>query len=90
MIDLKDFAEEYGAALDAANEYKRRAQKGLPSDRFADGANGEALVAQGIAAMQTIMNLQNAAIVEMYNDIQARGQDAVRLYTADSKYANEA
>lgn len=89
MIDLSDFEQEHAEAIKAAGEYARRWEKGLPSDRFANGTIGEALVGQGIRAMQTIMTLQNAAILEMFQEIQARGSDAMRLYTADSKYAKE-
>lgn len=87
MIDIDDFKQEHQEAIDAANEYARRWEKGLPTDRFANGAKGEAMVGQGIRAFQTIMAIQNAALIEMFNEIQERGADAMRLHHSDSKYA---
>lgn len=86
MIDLDDFRKEHEEAIAAANEYARRWEKGLPSDRFANGAKGEALVGRGIRAFQQIMAMQNAALIELFNEIQERGTNATRLHSADSKY----
>ena len=83
MIDLDDFREEYREALLAANEYKRRCEKGLPADRLTDGTAGAKMVAEGIRAMQIIMALQTQAISEMFSDMQSRGKDAMRLHSAD-------
>lgn len=84
--DLDAFAEDNADALQAASEYVRRAEKGLPPDRFCDGATGAKLVARGIYAMQCIMAAQNDALIAMAADMQAKGADAMRLHKQDSKY----
>lgn len=88
MLDAEQidaFAEDNADALQAASEYVRRAEKGLPPDRFCDGATGAKLVARGIYAMQCIMAAQNDALVAMAADMQAKGADAMRLHTKDAK-----
>ena len=84
--DIDAFAEDNQEAIAAAAEYVRRAEKGLPPDRFTDGATGAKLVARGIHAMQCIMDAQNAALVAILADMQERGTDAMRLHKQDSKY----
>jgi hypothetical protein len=52
--DIAAFEEAQADNLDAAAEYNRRMMKGLPTDRFTDGAAGAVKVARGIAALGTI------------------------------------
>ena len=84
--DITAFEEANADALQAASEYARRAQKGLPSDRWADGTTGAVMVAQGIIAQQRIIAMQTAALVNLYEAMRKAGTDAMRLHSADSKY----
>lgn len=90
MVDLSDFEREYGEALEAAAEFARRKEKGIPSDRWADGHVGAVNVAIGIRAMQAIMAMQSQVISEMFADMQHRGTDATRIYGEHSKYKDQA
>jgi hypothetical protein len=76
VIDLDDFREEYNAALKAALEFARRAKKGTPSDRWADGDVGLRLVAEGIRAQLFIMDMQTAALAELKAEIDRARADA--------------
>lgn len=78
--DIQAFSEDNADAIAAASEYARRAAKGLPADRFADGANGAMLVARGIHALQVVMSLQSEALVAMADELRDRGTDAMRLH----------
>ena len=70
------------ADIQAAYEFARRAAKGLPADRLYDGADGAMRVARGI--------LKLGVIIADYEEIEkARGVDAMRLHSADSKYKRE-
>lgn len=84
--DIAAFEESNAEALTAAAEYARRAQKGIPPDRWADGNTGAVMVAQGILAQQRIMAMQTAALVDLYEAMKQAGTDAMRLHSADSKY----
>ena len=66
--DISEFEKINSAAIDAAATYERRSRKGLPADRWSDGTHGAALVAEGIAAMQKIIQLQTAVMAELYKD----------------------
>jgi hypothetical protein len=85
--DIEAFREAHGEAMDKAQEFSRRAFKGLPVDRYGS-AHDLFSVAQGIKAMDNIIELQTKLIVDLFNDIQARGSEAMRLHTQDSKYAD--
>lgn len=78
-VDLDDFREEYDAALKAAAEFARRAQKGTPSDRWADGDVGLKLVARGILAHLTIMKMLTDALSEMKAEIDRVRADATHM-----------
>jgi hypothetical protein len=84
--DITAFQEDAATALAAADEYARRAQKGLPPDRFTDGTTGALMVARGIIAQQRIIAMQTAALVDLYEAMRKAGTDAMRLHSADSKY----
>jgi hypothetical protein len=89
MIDadaIEAFREANEPAIEAATEYARRAEKGLPSDRWTDGTHGARMVAQGIAARDRIIAMQTAALVDLYEAMRQAGTDAMRLHSADSKY----
>lgn len=66
MIDLSDFEAEHAEALAQANEYARRAEKGLPEDRWAT-TRQQHLVAKGIRAMQQIMHMQAEVLEAIVN-----------------------
>ena len=84
--DIAAFQDSNAEALDAATEYARRAQKGIPPDRWTDGNQGARMVAQGIAARDAIIAMQTAALVDLYEAMKKAGTDAMRLHSADSKY----
>ena len=59
--DIEAFHDDNASALSQASEYARRAEKGLPVDRWATVGQAH-LVAQGIRAMQQIIGLQTEII----------------------------
>ena len=63
--------------IEAAREYARRAQKGLPTDRFADGADGERLVAKGIDEMDRLLAWSYLEIERLKAEKFASGLDAM-------------
>lgn len=80
MIDLSDFREEHQAALDAASEFRKRAERGLPPDRWADGTAGQRRVAHGIAIMEWIMEAQADAILALMDEKRQSGIDAMEMH----------
>lgn len=78
MINLDDFREEYGEAIDAANEFARRSRKGIPADRWASTTQ-LAEVAKGIRAMQQIINMQREANEAFLADMIAAGEQSMSL-----------
>jgi hypothetical protein len=87
MLDadqIDAFREDTADAIDAAMTYRKRAKKGLPADRWADGATGARLVAQGIHALECIIAMQTAALEDMLEEATARGVDAMRLHKEDN------
>lgn len=84
--DIDAFEADNADAIAAASEYARRAAKGLPADRFADGADGAMLVARGIHAYQVIMAVQTDALAGMAQELQDRGTDAMRLHSKDTPH----
>ena len=89
MLDAEQIANwerDNADALQAAAEYVRRAEKGLPADRLCDGAVGARLVAKGIHAQQVIMALQADALAALAAELQDRGADAMDLHSEDSPY----
>jgi len=84
--DIEAFAEKNERPMSAALEFARRAQKGLPSDRWADGASGDQDVAQGIAALFEQNQMLASAFMQLWNEKVKEGVDAMRLHGKDSKY----
>jgi post-segregation antitoxin (ccd killing protein) len=66
MIDLQDWQDEHREALSQASEFARRAEKGIPCDRWATERQMH-LVAKGIRAMQQVM-LWQAETLEAMTD----------------------
>lgn len=93
---LVQYAEQNKQFTDAALEYARRAQKGLPADRFANGTDGERMTALGIDALRKY-GAHAAMVADMWRDLamelmeqqKRAGIDAMRLHTGDSKYAQK-
>ena len=63
--DITAFQEAHDASMTKADEYARRAFKGLPADRYAS-ANDMYSVAQGIKAFQSIIQFQTRALSEQH------------------------
>jgi hypothetical protein len=80
MIGLDDFRPEHQAALDAAAKFRKRAEKGIPPDRWADGTAGQRLVAQGIAIMEGLLETQADVIRAMIEADRQRGIDAMEMH----------
>lgn len=78
-VDLDDFREEHDAALKQASEFARRAEKGLPSDRYGS-AKELWLTAKGIRAMQRIIDMQTDALEDMWAAQIAASASAMTVY----------
>ena len=77
--DIAAFQDDNASALQAATEYARRAEKGIPADRWTDGTHGARMVAQGIAAQSRIIAMQTAALLALYGAMrQAGGRNPAR------------
>lgn len=59
--DIEAFADENGAAMAMAAKFARRAQRGLPPDRWAT-THEMHQVAHGIAALHRLIAIQSALI----------------------------
>lgn len=88
ISDIEAFQDKQAPHIDTADEFMRRARKGLPADRYAS-TNGLFSAAQGIWAKNAIIAMQTQVILEqhkiitdMLNEIQKRGADAMDA-TAD-------
>lgn len=82
MNDIEEFQIANKKALDAAYTYVRRARKGLPSDRWADGIKGARLVADGIAAQFRLLVLYEATTRAVWSDLrefQIRAQEGMGI-----------
>jgi hypothetical protein len=84
--DIEAFTDGHKDAIAAAETYLRRARRGLPPDRWATGADGARMVAQGIMALQQIIAWQNDVILAMLDEPVRRGADAMELHSKDSPY----
>lgn len=84
--DIEAFTKTNAEAIEAASAFKRRSEKGIPSDRWAVGTEGARLVAQGIHARDQIIAMQTEALIELSESVQKSGKDAMELYSENSKY----
>lgn len=78
--DIDAFIDENAGAMRAAEEYRRRWEKGIPSDRWTDGALGAEAVAKGIAAMEALLRFQARTLLDMAEQIEAARRDATELH----------
>lgn len=85
--DIDAFADERGPDIKAAAEFVRRAEKGLPPDRWSDGEIGAQSVAKGIRALFEMNQMVSGAFLTIWEEKMQAAQDATRLHRADSKYA---
>lgn len=79
-------------AMSEASEYRRRAEKGLPEDRWANGASGAKIVARGISVFERLIEAQSQVIVEMDAIIQEsirQGAESMSLGHVPEKYQDE-
>ena len=63
--DIAAFAVENKEYMEAATQFRRRAERGLPDDRWADGSAGMLDVAKGIWAMEKALDMFAVAASEM-------------------------
>lgn len=80
--DIDAFAEQAEPAIEAAREFARRAEKGIPSDRWYDGTSGAKAVAKGIKAQTVMIEMLQGAFLAIWQE----KNDATRLHSKDSKY----
>lgn len=74
---IEQFFANTEAARAAAVEYARRAEKGLPCDRWTSGSEGAQMVADGIRAWVRLAGM-NAAALEWYlQQERERGSEAM-------------
>ena len=79
QADIDAFQEANAPALEAAAKYVKGAEKGLPSDRWADGTAGAKLVAQGIKAQMQIMAMLTETIAAMSAQAMEQGRESMGL-----------
>lgn len=63
--------------IETAREYARRARKGLPTDRWADGKEGEAAVARGIDQLDWYLGWCVAEIERLREEKTLSGLDSM-------------
>ncbi|MEL6362371.1 MAG: hypothetical protein AAFR21_14940 [Pseudomonadota bacterium] len=81
--DIEAFAVYNREALDAADEFVRRSEKGIPSDRWADGESGLQLVAQGIHAQQALLNVVSDTLRMMIEEQKRKKHESTELCPVD-------
>ena len=84
MIGPDDIAA-FEAAIEPAKEFRRRAEKGLPSDRWADGDTGMKAVAAGICAMEQLIKIYADASANMLAEIQRANTEAMGVFDRGGK-----
>jgi hypothetical protein len=77
---LDEFYSRNSKPIAAALEYARRAEKGIPPDRWSDGTAGALDVARGIRAQEVIMSLMADAMQQMIEAERLRGLDAMEMH----------
>lgn len=78
---LDDFYARNSKAIAAASKYARRAERGIPADRWSDGTEGALLVARGIRAQEVIMSMLSEALGAMIAAERERGYDAMAMHS---------
>jgi len=71
--DIDAFKEDF----DRVAEFVRRAEKGLPEDRWTDGAQGNALLAASCKRLLAYTSIQGQAMADLYEDLQKVGLSAM-------------
>lgn len=71
--DIDAFKEDF----DRVQEFVRRAEKGLPEDRWTDGTKGNAALAASCRRVLAFCNLQSAVMASMHEAMREVGFDAM-------------
>ena len=66
---------EIEAGLAACEKYVRRMKRGLPTDRFTEGADGARLVGEGIQAMFLMLETYKQIVADFHEDQMRRADD---------------
>lgn len=74
---IERFFHDTEQARAAAVEYVRRSEKGLPPDRWTNGTEGAALVAEGIRAWIHLCRMNAAALDAYQQQERERGEQAM-------------
>ena len=76
LVDLHNFMAENEAELAAASEFRRRAEMGVPTDRFGSG-NEMVQAAKGIWALEQIRDILLADALERSQQEYQSGLEAM-------------
>lgn len=68
--DIEAFSDTFKPHMEAADEYLRRFEKGLPTDRFAQSAEMERAVAKGIKGYQRLAAMLTQVIVSQHEQLK--------------------
>jgi len=74
--DIDAFKEDF----ERVAEFVRRAEKGIPEDRWTDGAKGNALLAASCKRLLAYTSIQGQAMAELYDDLQKVGLSAMETH----------
>ena len=77
--DIAAFAEDQADNIAAAREMRRRAEKGLPVDRWGS-EDAMFAAAKGIYAMEKMLEIYAAASVEMMAEITRANTEAMEVF----------
>ena len=77
MIGPDDIDAFQDDAIKTAREYARRRRKGIPSDRWCDGATGARAVADGIEALDWCLAWCVSEIERLRAQIAQNGADSM-------------
>lgn len=87
MINEADIAA-FRADMETVQEFVRRAEKGLPEDRWTTGANGNAQLAAACRGLIAYTNLQASVMLDMHNHIQQAGASSMEPHADPARQAD--
>lgn len=87
MINETDI-EAFRADIEIVQEFVRRAEKGLPEDRWTSGAKGNAKLAAACRGLIAYTNLQASVMLDMHNHIQQAGADSMTPHADPARQAD--
>lgn len=82
--DIAAFAEQHADHIEAARELRRRAEKGLPVDRWGS-EDAMFAAARGIYAMEQLLTIYADASANMLAEIQRANTEAMGVFDRGGK-----